>query len=73
MRISAIERALAGRKPFYPRGVANLQPADWNEWVHRAEVNNRPGAVVGRIILAVVAFAVLATGIQVALKLAHIV
>jgi hypothetical protein len=72
MRSSTMERALAGRKPLYPRGVANSQPADWNEWVRGAEANNRPGAVVGPIILAVVAFAVLATGIQIALKLAHI-
>jgi hypothetical protein len=44
----------------------------WNEFARDAAANNRPGAVVGRIILAVVAFALLSGAIQIAIKLAHI-
>jgi hypothetical protein len=72
MRSSTIERALAERKEFYARGAANSQPEDWNEYARAAAANNRPGAVVSRIILAVVAFALLSGAIQVAIKLAHI-
>lgn len=73
MRSATIDHAHAERNTFYARGAANSQPEDWNEYVRDAAANNRPGAVVGRIILAVSAFVLLSGGIQVAIKLAHIV
>jgi hypothetical protein len=73
MRSATIERALAERNTFYARGAVNSRPEDWNEYARDAAANNRPGAVLGRIILAVSAFALLSGAIQVAIKLAHIV
>ncbi len=73
MRSSTIERALAERKEFHARGAENSQSEDWNEYARDAAANNRPGAVLGRIILAVSAFALLSGAIQVAIKLAHII
>jgi hypothetical protein len=73
MRSATIDRALAERNGFYARGAANSEPEDWNEYTRDAAANNRPGAVVGRIVLAVSAFALLCGAIQVAIKLAHII
>jgi hypothetical protein len=61
MRNSTVQRALAKHIRFYVRGAARDAAAD-----------NRPGAVVGRIIIALVAFALLSGAIPVAIKLAHI-
>jgi hypothetical protein len=73
MRSATVERALAERTAYYARGAANSRPEDWNEYARDAAANNRPGVVVGRIILAVSAFVLLSGAIQVAIKLAHIV
>jgi hypothetical protein len=73
MRSATIDHALAERNGFYARGAASSEPEDWNEYTRDAATNNRPGAVVGRIVLAVSAFALLSGVIQVAIKLAHIV
>jgi hypothetical protein len=73
MRSATIERSLAERNAFYAVGTADSQPEDWNEYGRDASANNRPGAVVRRIILAVGAFVLLSGAIQVAIKLAHIV
>ncbi len=73
MRSATIEHALAERNAFYTRGAANSQPEDWNEYARDAAANNRPSAVVSRIILAVGAFALLSGAIEVVIKLAHIV
>jgi hypothetical protein len=72
MRNLAIESVLAELNALSPRGAVNSQPEEWNEFARDAAANNRPGDVVGRIILAVVAFAVPSGAIQVVLKLAHI-
>jgi hypothetical protein len=72
MRDLTIESLLAELNALSARGAANSQPEEWNEFARDAAANNRPGAVVGRIILAVVAFALLSGAIQIAIKLAHI-
>jgi hypothetical protein len=73
MRSLTFERALAERNAFYADGTANSQPEDWNEFARDAAADNRPSTVVGRILLAVIAFALLSGAIQVALKLTHII
>jgi hypothetical protein len=72
MRSLTMESVPADRDAFYARSAANSQPEEWNEFARDAPANNRPGAVMGRIILAVVAFALLSAAVQVAIKLAHI-